>query len=179
MANQTVKCRFCKKEINKDKAFYKKVGSYFCNEECYNKQMKKNNKIVNVKKPPSDRRLLTDLILAYYIEQGIDKNTINWTLETARIKNILTENPEWKISGLTYTLQYMHDIEQIDLFGEKSTCILSLVPSYYIIAKNYYIESCEIEEAINDYDLKIEPIHIQVSDIREKQKYEQIPMDDL
>ena len=98
-----------------------KNNLYFCNEEHYIKFINKD-KYEPIEGSP--RRELTDLILDYYLEQGIDRHDINWSIETARIKNILDDpiHKDWTITGLIYTLHYIHDTEKINLFDEEWHC---------------------------------------------------------
>ena len=151
------KCKFCHEEINDKPYIIKEDGakrnSYYCSEDHYNKQKAK------VKFEPVEycpRRELTDLILSYYEEQGIDKHNINWTIEMARIKNILEDNKKdkWSLEGLTYTLIYMHDIEKVNLFSEEANCVMALVPFYYSKAEKFYYDTVEVEEAIDKFEMK-------------------------
>lgn len=178
-----VKCRHCKLQIDRDDAYSTKPKVYFCSEECYNKYNTKVVKTIAKKepKPPSDRRLLTDLILEYYLEQGVDKKTINWSLETARIKNILDEHKDekWKDTGLTYTLKYMHDVEHVDLFSNESQCVMSLVPFYYNEAQEHYNKIVEIEDQLEDFKFDLEPIIVHTSNNKSTKKYKKIPIDSL
>ena len=169
-----VKCKFCHEEIDKESAYViqgNKNNSYFCNEEHYIKSINKE-KYEPIEGNP--RRELTDLILSYYEEQGIDKHNINWSIETARIKNILDEptHTDWTLTGLTYTLHYMHDVEKVNLFNEESNCVMALVPFYYVKAMQFYYESIDVEEAISNFEMKDEVVVIHKTRKEEKRKVE-------
>lgn len=176
-------CRFCKKEIDKSIA-YKHNNTdkaYYCNYEHWKMQQEKSKyKPKKTKKngEPNERRELTDLIMSYYIEQGIEKHTINWSIETARIKNILDEHKDWLMTGLTYTLKYMHDIEEVNLFSEQTNCIMALVPFYYVKAMEYYNETTEIEDAINNFNFSEKVIKIKKGKHKHN-KFKEINIDNL
>jgi len=70
---ETVKCRFCKKIIPKAQAYKVGAQTYYCDEECYKKQMDKNKYKSPRKKSDGTenlRRKLTDYIQELYINQG-------------------------------------------------------------------------------------------------------------
>lgn len=170
----TVKCRYCKKQINKDDAY--KVGkvTYYCNEECYNKAMDKRNKEKNKYEPTdsSDRRNYTDYIVKIYTDNGYDKSEINWTLLMSQTKNILQEHEVWSYSTLQYILYYMYEIIQLNLFLEESNgSILSLLPFYGVEAEKYFNQTQEIEESIKNFDFNDDEIVIKKSCHNKKKKY--------
>lgn len=154
-----VKCRCCKKDIIKSQAY--KVGnqSYYCNEECYNnkqsQQIKKNtsNKIKYKPQEGTDRREFTDYLQKIFIENGWDKNKINWKLLMSQSKNILDENKNWSYYTLQYVLYYMYEVLELKLLTKESNYSpLSLLPYYALEAEEYYKETEELDEFINNFD---------------------------
>jgi len=154
MAN-TVKCRFCHKEISKSTAYSPKQGMYYCDQSCYEQAQDKKKPQRQQKNFKSfkgtDREKCTDFIQSLYLEQGYTKSNIPWVLVGSQLKNILESNPTWKYSGIRYTLWYMHDILEMNMFHEKGTP-LNLVEFYYNDARDYYMECEEIKKAIEDID---------------------------
>lgn len=157
---ETVICRFCKKKIPKETAYKEGEKNYFCSFQHSVLQEQKSKykpKKLSTDGSQNPRRNLTDLIQEYYIEQGIEKHTINWSVETARIKNILDEHKDWKITGLIYTLKYMHDIECLNLFTDQTNCVMALVPFYYTKAMEYYNQTVELKKQFQNYEFINEP----------------------
>ena len=177
-----VKCRYCKKEIDKDTAYKPKDRLYFCSKEHYKCQCDKEK----YKSPKThndgsinERRLLTDYIQDYYVEQGYDKHDINWQLITAQIKNQIDEYG-FKYSGILLTLKYMVEIKEMNLLDNKSNSIVSLVPFEYNNAKKNWIETEKIKKEIKAFDFNDEEIVIKKSiDKDNKKLYNKIDMNDL
>lgn len=172
---QTVKCRYCKKQID-DKYNAYKVGkaSYYCNEECYNNAMAKRNKAKDKYEPidPSDRRVYTDYIVKIYTDNGYDKSEIPWQLIGVQTKNILQEHEVWSYSTLQYILYYMYEVLELNLFSEESNgSILSLLPFYGLEAEKYFNHTKEIEESIKNFNFKDNEIVIKKSCCDRKKKY--------
>lgn len=138
-------CPFCKNKIKPKDAYivWSKTGKTkkcYCDEECY--------KGIN----PSPRVLLTDYIQEYYIEQRFDKTLIPWKLITAQLKNI-EKDKTFNDKGILYTLEYMVNIEGMNLLqNSENESVLNLVEFYYIQAKEYYKQTKEIENAIEDFN---------------------------
>ena len=173
-----VKCRFCKKEITKEGAYFINIGQYYCNEEHYNLQQNK----IKYKAPktksdgePNDRRLLTDYIQDIYTDAGWDKHDINWTLITAQIKNIQKENPKLNNNWIRYCLWYLRVIQNQNFFDENfNGSILNLVPFVYLEAYNYWKETKELKAKIENFTLNDTP---RVVKIHHKEKIKKF--DDL
>lgn len=152
---QTVKCHFCKKEIDKSTAF--KVGdrTYYCDAKC-----KKNQEDKQKYKPSKDsnnpdviaRRKFTDKVQSIYLANGYkDDGDIPWQLLMSQTKNMMQENKDFKYTGMTATLDYMINIEDLNLFDENSNgSILSLLPFYYSKAKQFWLEKHLINKAISE-----------------------------
>ena len=181
--NNLVKCRFCKKEIEKDNAY--KVGQklYFCNKEHYlfqcNKEKYKSPKI-NKDGTSNSRRQLTDWIQDYYVGQGYDKHDINWQLITAQIKNQMDEYG-FKYSGMLLTLKYMTEIKGMNLLTDRSVSIVSLIPFEYNNAKNNWLETERIKKEIDNFnfDEEKEIIIKKAIDKNNKKIYNSIDMEKL
>ena len=170
----TVKCRYCKKQIDKNSAYKVGKATYYCNEECYNKVMAKRNKAKAKYEPiePSDRRVYTDYIVKIYTDNGYDKSEINWTLLMSQTKNILQEHETWSYSTLQYILYYMYEVLELNLFSEESNgSILSLLPFYGIEAEKYFNQTKEIEKSIDEFDFTDNEIVIKKSCGGKKKKY--------
>lgn len=177
-----VKCRYCKKEIDKDTAYKPKDRLYFCSQEHYKCQCDKEkykSPKVNTDGKSNDRRQLTDWIQDYYVSQGYSKYNINWQLITAQIKNQI-DTYGFKYSGMLLTLKYMTEIKGMNLLDDKSNSIVSLIPFEYNNAKNNYIEMQKIKNKINTFDFNDEEIIIKKHiDKSNKKLYNSIDMDSL
>lgn len=104
-------------------------------------------------KDKEDYVKLTDLIQSLYIQQGYNKRSIPFPMITSQIKNILSDNKDYKYSGITYTLNYMVNTLELNLFNEESNgSILSLVPYYYNEAREFCIKCAEIKKLANEFD---------------------------
>ena len=172
---ETVKCRFCKKPILKTQAY--KVGdkTYYCNEECYKKQMDKNKyKAPKVKSDGTEniRRKLTDYIQELYVNQGYDKHDIDWKFLTAQIKNFMKDDKNITYGGIKYTLWYLVNIEDKNLFDSDNFngSILNLVPTSYMKAKKYCEEMIKLKKEIDDFQFedKIITIHKSFNNIKKR-----------
>ena len=148
---QTVKCRFCKKEIPKSQAY--KVGdkSYYCGKDCYESSLVKNKSAKSNSYTPkegSQKRCLTDYIQDIYISNGREyeigyekyQKQRFWGMISAQIKNLI-DTYGCTYGGIQYTLYYMKDIEEVALFDDKfEGTILNLIPFFSDKAKKYYNE---------------------------------------
>lgn len=104
-------------------------------------------------KDKEDYVKLTQLIQDLYIQQGYDKRSIPFPMIASQIKNILSDNKDYKYSGITYTLNYMVNTLELNLFNEESNgSILSLVPYYYNEARDFCIKCAEIKKLANEFD---------------------------
>lgn len=148
-----VKCKRCGKEIDKSQAIQISERGYCCCNECaelYNgkKTIKKNYKSAK----GSAREKCTDYIQSLYIEQGYKKESINWALIGSQLSNLLKENTNWKYSTIKYTLWYMKEIKETNLFDSSQGSILNLVPFYIEEAKEYYLQTKEIKKELENFD---------------------------
>ena len=149
-----VKCKFCHSDVDKSQAY--KVGSrsYYCNESCF---MKQQNKSKYKPKKDSDniqvqeRRKFTDYIQKLFLDNGYkDNGDVPWQLMMQQTKNMLADNPTWKYGGLRYTLYYMVEFAEINLFDDKfNGSILNLLPYYYEEAKDFYRQKAMINKEID------------------------------
>ena len=94
-----VKCRYCKKEIDKDTAYNPVSGMYYCNENHYLSALEKKkngNKHSYKSADGTDRRAFTDAIQDLYVNQyGWDKKKINWQILMSQCNSLLKNNPLW------------------------------------------------------------------------------------
>ena len=72
----------------------------------------------------------------------------------------------------------MHDIEEVNLFSEQTNCIMALVPFYYVKAMEYYNETTEIEDAINNFNFSEKVIKIKKGKHKHN-KFKEINIDNL
>lgn len=156
------KCRFCGKEIEKETSY--KIGkcSYYCNESCFNKSelKRKKNKSIYKPKEDSDRLILTNAIQDVYLNQGYSKTEINWVLLMSQVKNMIKDY-NYKYTGMEYCLNYMINIKEMNLFNDDfNGSILNLIPFYYDEAKEYWSQTKEIEDSVNEFEFKNEEIVI-------------------
>ena len=86
-------------------------------------------------KEKEDYVKLTDLIQSIYVAQGWDKRKIPFPMIASQIKNILTEHKDYKYAGITYTLDYMVNILELNLLSSmilSSSTSMSIVIVYVI-----------------------------------------------
>ena len=172
---ETVKCRFCKKIIPKAQAYKVSAQTYYCDEECYKKQMDKNKYKSPRKKSDGTenlRRKLTDYIQELYINQGYDKHDIDWKLITAQIKNFMKDDSSITYGGIKYTLWYLVNIEDKNLFDSDNFngSILNLVPTCYMKAKKYCEDMIKLKKEIEDFQFedKVVTIHKSFDNIKKR-----------
>lgn len=143
------KCRYCKKEIEKDNSYKVGKASYYCNKECYELSQNKKDK----PQTDSSRRQLTDYIQDYYLDNGYNKNEINWNLLASQIKNLVDKG--MKYSGIKYCLWYMIEIKEMNLFNDDfNGSILNLVDFYYEESKRYWKQTDDIRKEIEQFDFE-------------------------
>ena len=127
-------------------------------------------------KDKEDYVKLTDLIQDLYIQQGYDKRKIPFPMIASQIKNILSDNKDYKYSGITYTLNYMVNTLELNLFNEESNgSILSLVPYYYNEARDFCIKCAEIKKLASEFDFE-DKVRVVKVENREK-KVEEMSFD--
>lgn len=168
--NNIVKCRYCKKEIDKTTAYLVGQRLYYCSKECYELSQSKKNNIKtepnNVKKKTSFIKL-TDYILSVYLNAGYSKNQINWTLLMSQVSNMIKKHKNdkdsngnikpWKYTDIKYTLKYMINIKEMNLFNDDfNGSILNLVEFEYNNAKEYYRQTQEIKDSIKNFNFNDE-----------------------
>ncbi len=155
MAN--VKCKQCGKEIDKSQAVQISEKAYCCCTECAELHKDKKNTKKNYKSAKgSVREICTDYIQSLYVGQGYDKKSINWTIIGSQLANLLKENSTWNYTTIKYTLWYMKEIKEMNLFDTSQGSILNLVPFYAGEAKEYWLHTREIEKELEDFDFSKE-----------------------
>lgn len=125
MANQKVKCRQCGNQVDKSLAIEIKPRQYVCSQQCADDYRLAHEKQKPQDKPLSDMRQLTDYVQSYA------PNTA-WVKFGANVQRMCKDG--MTISGIHYTLRYMREHEQVQMYGDG----LALVPYYYDQARNYY-----------------------------------------
>lgn len=163
-------CAYCNKELDKKTAYHIKGSrSYFCNETCYvNKEQDKKSPPKTKKNPKplegSSLRKLTDYIQKLYLLNGVDKDRINWEMIIRQAKNIIA-NQEGNCNYLTlaYTLWYMVEVAQVNIYDYKEGSILNLVPYYIREANVYYNEIQAVSISARTVELDEQPITVKIS----------------
>ena len=177
----TVKCKYCKKEINRDEAYSVARGQYYCCENHYLSAMekKKNNGNHSYKSAEgTDRRAYTDAIQNLYVNQyGWNKKRINWQILMSQSKTILDNNPSWTYDTILYIIWYEQEILGLNLICEESHWSpLSLVEYYALEAEEYYNECSKISKSVENYNFDDCNIVVKSSK-NEKIKYKPITFD--
>ena len=154
-----VKCRYCKKEIDKETAYSEKEGFYYCNETCHINHEQDKRSPKKAKKDPkplegSDMRKLTDYIQELLVERkGIGKERINWEMIIKQAKNIMaSQEDNCTYATIHYVLWYMVEIAKVNVFDYKEGSILNLVPYYIREAKQYYFEMQEVKKSAMEFE---------------------------
>ena len=153
----TVKCKYCKKEIDRDEAYSVTKGQYYCCENHYLSALekKKNNGNHSYKSAEgTDRRAFTDALQDLYVNQyGWNKKKINWQIIMSQAKTILDNNPSWTYDTILYIIWYEQEILGLNLICEESHWSpLSLVEYYALEAEEYYNECSEVAKSVESYN---------------------------
>lgn len=177
-----VKCKYCGKEVEKDKAYNPKPKCYYCNENHYLSALEKQkqNKKHSFKSPEgSDRRNYTDTIQNLYIYYGWDKDKINWQTIMAQTNRLLKDNSKWTYDTILYILEYEQEILGLQLITKESNWSpLSLVDYHYIDAKKYWEECESIKQSIDGFDFEDKNIIITKTQ-NYKKKYKEIDLNGI
>lgn len=152
----SVKCRYCKKEIQKESAYSIKVGQYYCNENHYLSALEKqSNKTKHSHKSVegSDRRAFTDAIQDLYVNRyGWNKKKINWQILMNMVNTLLKNNPTWTYETILYIIWYEQEILGLNLIcAESHWNPLSLVDYYALEAELYYDECQKVSKSADNY----------------------------
>ena len=100
-------------------------------------------------------RLLTDKIQELYVNEGYDKRQIPFPMITKQIKNALDEDKSLTYAQLRYTLNYMVDTLNMDLFKEDyNGSIFNLVPYYIVQAREFCLMCRDVKESVKGYDFE-------------------------
>lgn len=120
-----VKCRQCGKQVDKSTAIEVKSRIYVCSEQCHNEWQlahEQKGKSVSEKSP---MRQLTDYVQSYAPDTA-------WVKFGANVQRMCKDG--MTISGIHYTLRYMREHEQVQMYGDG----LALVPYYYDASRAYW-----------------------------------------
>lgn len=150
---QIVKCKYCKKEIERNIAFKHptKERIYFCGESCYQEyKEKQNNKQKTVDKHFT---MLTDFIQELY-----GKNC-NWPWIMAQVKFYQKEY-NFTYLGMLIALRYYVIIEENNF--DLDMGLGQVLPRYYEIAQNY-TNHCKKISALCQEDYEDEIVVIKKS----------------
>ena len=174
-----VKCVFCGKQVDRDKAISYAPRKYVCSDKCYkdyDAKIKYKPQPIKPNGDTNDRRLCTDAIQKLYNEQGFKDHQINWQLITAVLKRMMDEHKDYTYRGIVYTLWYMKKIKQMDLFSAESNTVLALVPFTYQEAKQFALDCQKIRNSVKDFEINDEVIVIKK---KEKVVKDYIDMENL
>lgn len=149
-----VKCKYCHKEIDKETAYNPAPRMYYCNKECYELSETKNKKKYKPQKG-TERRSCTDYIKEIYLNNNYTEEYMSqsfWAMIGSQLSNIVNEY-NTKYSAIKYTLWYMIEIKGLNLFNENfNGSILNLVGFYLDEAKQYYKDTQQIKQEINNFN---------------------------
>jgi len=181
---QQVKCVFCGEMVDKDKSINYSPKRYVCSDKCYKDYDAKIKYKPQPIKPTgeiNDRRLCTDYIQKLYNLNGILDHQINWKLICSVMKNMMDNNVDYTnqkytYRGIRYTLYFMKEIKQIDLFSDLSNTVIDLVPFNYNEAKQFALECNKIRDSVSKFEMNDEVIVIKK---KEKVVKDYIDMNDL
>ena len=183
MANNLVKCRYCKSEIDRDTAYNPISGMYYCNENHYLSALekKKNTTKHSYKSAEgTDRRAFTDAIQDLYVNvYGWNKSKIRWQILMSQCSNLLKANSTWTYDTILYIIWYMQEILEMNLINKESNWSpLSLVDYYAQEAEQFYNECSAIQKSVENYNNEENQVIIKSNKSR-KLKYKPISMEDL
>ena len=149
---------------------------YYCNEEHYNNSLEEKSKSKAKSKSNYDDEYskLTSYIKQLYVDNGHSVTNINWAMITAQIKNI-KNSLETTYVWIRYTLWYMVEIKEVNLFDDYGGSILNLVKFYYVEAKDYWQKTKEIKELSDEFDFEDNVVVMKKS--VPKKKYKEIDFD--
>lgn len=183
MAQKSVICKYCNKEINRDTAYNPKKGQYYCSENHYlslieKRKAKGNHSFKSAE--GTDRRAFTDAIQDLYVNRyGWDKRKINWQILMSMSKTLLENNPTWTYETILYIIWYEQEILGLNLICKESHWNpLSLVDYYALEAELYYNECNEIQKSVENYNFD-ENIVVAKTSKNKKIKYKPINMEDI
>lgn len=171
-----VKCRQCGEMVDRDNAILHpdKDRFYYCSQSCLkkyinnhkikpNKEVSTNvektgntNKTETVNKKPINENTkekkpfvqLTDYIQAHFVEQGYDKDLINWGLIGKQINWLSTEYG-YKYQGMLLTLEYYVDILGKQLNLDKG--VVFPIEKYYFTAMEYFLQTRKCYELSENF----------------------------
>ena len=120
-------------------------------------------------KEKEDYVKLTDYIQLLYVNQGYNKKDIKWSILTAQIKNIMSDDKSLTYAQFQYVLNYMVSILELNLFNEEfNGSILNLVSYYIQEAKEFCLKCKDIRESVKGFDFSDDIRVVRVSGNRDK-----------
>ena len=133
-----IKCRQCGKQIERDAAIELRKGWYVCSDACVEAWQAAH--APNPKEPivVSPMRQLTDYV-QYYAP-----NTA-WVKFAANVQRMCKDG--MTISGIHYTLRYMREHEQVQMYGDG----LALVPYYYDASRAYWNWQQRMKQQVTEW----------------------------
>ena len=133
-----IKCRQCGKQIERDAAIELRKGWYVCSDACVEAWQAAH--APNPKEPivVSPMRQLTDYVQSYA------PNTA-WVKFAANVQRMCKDG--MTISGIHYTLRYMREHEQVQMYGDG----LALVPYYYDASRAYWNWQQRMKQQVTEW----------------------------
>ena len=162
-----VKCKFCNKEIDKDKAYAVEYLTsslsirhhYYCNEECEKKKIEKDNRKVRLKEIEIEARELTRELLGIDSEKNIYFYKLYKDLrDTFRDEKIYeyVKNEEVNIDMILNSKDFKTTNSKVKYFFAMAQNQLEYykvennIPESIKTDKEFYIDDFEIKDIVND-----------------------------
>lgn len=142
-----VKCRCCKKGIDKETALNPKPMMYYCSQECYDEVLRKT-KPAYKPQPKSPKRYFTDAVQALYVNYyGWDKDHINWAVIHKQSVAII-ERTDSNYFEMVNVMVYLQFILGMNLVCKESNYSpLSLIEYYIDEYREFERQQGEIKES--------------------------------
>ena len=162
-----VKCKFCNKEIDKDKAYAVEYVTsslslrhhYYCNEECEKKKIEKDNRKVRLKEIEVKARELTRKLLGISSEKNIYFSKLYKDLRDTfgdeRIYEYI-KNEEINIDMILSSKDFKTTNSKVKYFFAMAQNQLQFykvennIPESIKTYKEFYIDAFEIKDVVND-----------------------------
>ena len=162
-----VKCKFCNKEIDKDKAYAVEYLTsslslrhhYYCNEECEKKKIEKDNRKVRLKEIEVEAREVTRKLLGIDSEKYISYpkmyKDLRDTFGDERIYEYI-KNEEINIDMILSSKDFKTTNSKVKYFFAMAQNQLEFykvennIPESIKTDKEFYIDDFEIKDIVND-----------------------------
>ena len=162
-----VKCKFCNKEIDKDKAYAVEYLTsslslrhhYYCNEECEKKKIEKDNRKVRLKEIEVEARELTRELLGIGNEKNIyfskmykdlrdtfgDEKIYEYVKNEEVNIDMILSSKDFKTTNSKVKYFFAMAQNQLEYYKVENN-----VPESMKTDKKFYIDDFEIKDVVND-----------------------------